>query len=81
MTKAALKRALAITALGDDYRSVGTILDERAFVNRLVGLNATGGSTNLQIHLITMGKACGAIEALAQAVATLTRQFRCNPQN
>lgn len=43
LTVAAVERAAAITALGNDYRPVGQILDERAFVNGLVGLMATGG--------------------------------------
>ena len=41
------KRALAISALGNEYTPVCDVLDERAFVNGIVGLNATGGSTNL----------------------------------
>ena len=53
------KRALAISALGNEYTPVSDILDERAFVNGIVGLNATGGSTNLLIHLIAMGRAAG----------------------
>ncbi len=36
-----------ITALGNDYTPVCDILDEKAFVNGIVGLMATGGSTNL----------------------------------
>jgi phosphogluconate dehydratase len=53
------KRALAISALGNEYTPVCDILDERAFVNGIVGLNATGGSTNLLIHLIAMARAAG----------------------
>ena len=53
------KRALAISALGNEYRPVGDVLDERAFVNGIVGLIATGGSTNLLIHLIAMARAAG----------------------
>ena len=37
------------------------MLDERAFVNGIVGLNATGGSTNLLIHLIAMARAAGIV--------------------
>ena len=37
------------------------MLDERAFVNGIVGLNATGGSTNLLIHLIAMARAAGVL--------------------
>ncbi len=59
LTAAGAERALQITALGNDYRPVGQILDERAFVNGIVGLMATGGSTNLVIHLPTMARAAG----------------------
>jgi phosphogluconate dehydratase len=61
LTDAAAKRALEITALGNDYRPVSRILDERAFVNGIVGLMATGGSTNLVLHLPAMARAAGVI--------------------
>ena len=43
LTVAGIERAAAITALGNDYRPAGQILDEKAFVNGIVGLMATGG--------------------------------------
>jgi phosphogluconate dehydratase len=61
LTRAAVARAAAITAQGNDYRPAGEILDERAFVNGLVGLMATGGSTNLVLHLPAMARAAGVI--------------------
>jgi len=61
LTDAATARAAAITALGNDYRPAGRVLDERAFVNGIVGLMATGGSTNLVIHLPAMARAAGVI--------------------
>ncbi|MFZ5708274.1 MAG: phosphogluconate dehydratase [Pseudomonadota bacterium] len=61
LTVAAVERAAAITALGNDYRPAGEILDERAFVNGIVGLMATGGSTNLVLHLPAMARAAGII--------------------
>jgi phosphogluconate dehydratase len=61
LTEAGAARALAITALGDDYRPVGRILDERAFINGIVGLMATGGSTNLVMHLPAMARAAGVL--------------------
>ena len=61
LTTAGTERALEITALGNDYRPVCDILDEKAFVNGIVGLMATGGSTNLVIHLPAMAKAAGII--------------------
>ncbi len=59
LTVAGAKRALEITALGNDYRPVCDILDAKAFVNGLVGLMATGGSTNLVLHLPAMARAAG----------------------
>ncbi|MGQ0564750.1 MAG: phosphogluconate dehydratase [Gemmobacter sp.] len=61
LTTAAVERAAAITQLGNDYRPAGEILDERAFVNGLVGLMATGGSTNLVLHLPAMARAAGVL--------------------
>ncbi|MBO1025688.1 phosphogluconate dehydratase [Ochrobactrum sp. SD129] len=59
LTREAAKRALAITACGNEYTPVGEMLDERSFVNGIIGLNATGGSTNHTIHLIAMAAAAG----------------------
>jgi phosphogluconate dehydratase len=59
LTRAAAKRVTEITALGNDYTPVGEVLSEKAFVNGMVGLHATGGSTNHTIHLIAMAKAAG----------------------
>lgn len=59
LTEEGTKRALGLSALGDNYTPVCEILDEKAFVNGIVGLNATGGSTNLLIHMIAMASAGG----------------------
>jgi phosphogluconate dehydratase len=59
ITRASTKRALAITASGNDYTPIGRIVDERSIVNGVVGLLATGGSTNHTIHLIAMAAAAG----------------------
>ena len=59
LTVAGTERALAITALGNDFRPAGHVLDEKAFVNGIVGLMATGGSTNLILHLPAMARAAG----------------------
>ncbi len=59
LTRAAVQRALAITALGNDYTPVGEMLDERVFVNACVGLHATGGSTNHTMHLLAMAASAG----------------------
>ena len=59
LTAAATKRAAEITALGNDYRPIGRIFDERAVVNGIAGLLATGGSTNHTLHLVAMAAAAG----------------------
>ena len=61
LTEAGTARALEITALGDSFIPAGHVLDAKAFVNGIVGLMATGGSTNLVIHLPTMARAAGVI--------------------
>ena len=61
LTVEGAKRALSPSALGNSYTPVCDVLDEKAFVNGIVGLNATGGSTNLLIHLIAMARAGGII--------------------
>ncbi|WP_174838812.1 MULTISPECIES: phosphogluconate dehydratase [unclassified Ruegeria] len=61
LTEEGARRALSLSALGNHYTPVCQILDERAFVNGIVGLMATGGSTNLLIHLIAMARAGGIV--------------------
>jgi len=61
LTEAATQRAVSITALGNSFRPAFGILDEKAFVNGIVGLMATGGSTNLVIHLPAMAAAAGVL--------------------
>jgi phosphogluconate dehydratase len=59
LTVAATQRAAATTALGQDYLPFVEVIDERSFVNAIVGLMATGGSTNHVIHLVAMARAVG----------------------
>jgi len=61
IVKETARRAAATTALGDEYIPFCDVIDERALVNAIVGLNATGGSTNHTIHLIAMARAAGII--------------------
>jgi phosphogluconate dehydratase len=59
LTAEAARRVLQITALGAEYTPVGKVVDERCVVNGIVGLLATGGSTNHTIHLVAMAHAAG----------------------
>jgi phosphogluconate dehydratase len=61
LTDFASQRAAQITGLGDDFRPAGHVLSEKTFVNGIVGLMATGGSTNLILHLPAMARAAGVI--------------------
>jgi len=59
LTIAATKRAARITALGNEYIPLAEVVDERCIVNGIVGLHATGGSTNHTLHLVAMAQAAG----------------------
>lgn len=59
LTSAAARRAAKITALGNEYLPLCHSVDERAIVNAIVGLLATGGSTNHTLHLVAMARAAG----------------------
>ncbi|MFK3845205.1 phosphogluconate dehydratase [Stenotrophomonas sp. NPDC078853] len=81
LTREATVRALEMTALGDDYRPIGRIIDERAIINAIVALMATGGSTNHTIHWIAVARAAGIVvtwddmDQLSQLIPLLTRVY------
>jgi len=81
LTRAAVSRAAAITRLGNDWRPAGHVLNEKAFVNGMVGLMATGGSTNLILHLPAMARTAGItltledFDAVAEVVPLLTKIY------
>ncbi|HVH22069.1 MAG TPA: phosphogluconate dehydratase [Pseudonocardia sp.] len=59
LTEAAGRRAVELTAAVGDYTPIGEIVDEKAVVNGVVALLATGGSTNHTMHLVAMARAAG----------------------
>jgi phosphogluconate dehydratase len=59
LTAAAAQRAARTTSLGSEYLPLARIVDERAIVNAIVGLLATGGSTNHTLHLVAMARCAG----------------------
>ena len=81
LTREAVSRAVAISALGNDYRPLGELIDERAIVNAVAMLMATGGSTNHTIHWIAVARAAGIVltwddmDALSQVVPLLARVY------
>lgn len=81
LTQYGVKRSLEITQGQKDFTPAYEILSEKNFVNGLVGLLASGGSTNLVIHLVAMARAAGIIidlqdfSDLSQAVPTISRVY------
>ncbi|WP_414639820.1 phosphogluconate dehydratase [Arenibaculum sp.] len=59
LTAAAGRRIVELSALGPTPAPIGEVVDERAVVNAMVGLLATGGSTNHTIHLVAVAAAAG----------------------
>jgi phosphogluconate dehydratase len=81
LTREAAKRALSLSALGNDYTPVGEVIDERAIVNGVAGLHATGGSTNHTMHLVAIARTAGIqltwddISDLSEAVPLIARIY------
>lgn len=61
LTKAAARQVTRLTDLGADYMPIGHIVDAKAVVNGIVGLLATGGSTNHTMHLVAVARSAGFI--------------------
>ena len=61
LTVDAVRQLLDNTNLGDNYKPIGEIVNEKSLVNGIVGLLATGGSTNHTIHLVAIAAAAGII--------------------
>ncbi len=81
LTIAAAQRALAITARGKEYTPVGRMIDEKTIVNAIIGLLATGGSTNHTMHLVAIARCAGIIinwddfDMLSHAIPLLTHVY------
>ena len=77
----ALEKLSQHTALEADYNPLGKMLDEKSFVNAIVGLLATGGSTNHSIHILAIARMAGIvldwqdISDLSDVVPLLTRMY------
>jgi phosphogluconate dehydratase len=81
LTRQAVHRVVEIGWGGDDYRPLGRCVDEKAIVNAIVGLLATGGSTNHVIHIPAIARAAGIqvdwddIDALSRVVPLIARIY------
>ncbi len=59
LTAEAAKRVLDLTVGRGNYTPIGHVVDEKAIINGIVALLATGGSTNHTLHLIAIARAAG----------------------
>ena len=81
LTKAASIRALDLTEASGNYMPCGQIINEKAIVNGIIGLLATGGSTNHTLHLVAIAKAAGIIidwtdfDNLSTVIPSLTHVY------
>lgn len=81
LTKAAARQVTRLTQQSGNYMPIGKMVDERSIVNAIVALLATGGSTNLTMHIIAFARAAGIIinfqdfNDLSEAVPLLTRIY------
>lgn len=77
----AVKRLKEITYQGDEYTPLFEVITEESIVNALVGLVATGGSTNHTLHLIAIARAAGIIidwtdfNHISEAVPSIVRVY------
>jgi len=81
LTQKAAERLMELTHQSEGYMPLGKMLDEKSFVNAIIGLLATGGSTNHTIHLIAMARAAGVIlkwedfDALSKIIPLLCKMY------
>lgn len=81
LTAEAARTILTMTEISGNYLPIGEVIDERSFVNAIIGLMATGGSTNHTIHLIAMAKAAGIIltwddfDQISKVIPLLCRMY------
>lgn len=59
LTEHAAAVAVEIAAGAPRYTPIARVIDERAILNAVVGLMATGGSTNHTLHLVAIARAAG----------------------
>jgi phosphogluconate dehydratase len=81
LTAATAQRTLQLTSLAEEWTPLGHVVNERSVVNAVVGLLATGGSTNHTMHLVAIAAAAGItltwtdIDELSSVVPLLTRMY------
>lgn len=87
VTDATVKRMSEITAVGDEYLPIAKVVDEKAIVNAIVGLMATGGSTNHALHIPAIARAAGILvnwddfDAISRITPLLSRVYPNGPSD
>jgi phosphogluconate dehydratase len=59
LTIATAHRVTEMTHVGKAYTPIGKVVSEKSIVNAIVGVLATGGSTNQTMHLVAIARAAG----------------------
>lgn len=59
LTRVAAQQVTRITDLGTDYQPISQVVTAKSIVNGIVGLLATGGSTNHTMHIVAIARAAG----------------------
>ncbi|WP_434929805.1 phosphogluconate dehydratase [Shewanella sp. HL-SH5] len=81
LNKMAAKQVCRLTEMGTQYTPIGEVVCEKSVVNGIVGILATGGSTNLTMHIVAAARAAGIIvnwddfSDLSDAVPLLARVY------
>ncbi len=81
LNKTAAKQVCRLTEMGTQYTPIGELVNEKSIVNGIVALLATGGSTNLTMHIVAAARAAGVIvnwddfSELSDAVPLLARVY------
>ncbi|SMB52846.1 6-phosphogluconate dehydratase [Serratia proteamaculans] len=85
LTDAAARQVTRLTETAGNYLPIGQLVDEKVVVNGIMALLATGGSTNLTMHMVAMARAAGIIinwddfSELSDAVPLLCRIYPNGP--
>ncbi|MBP4042429.1 MULTISPECIES: phosphogluconate dehydratase [Aeromonas] len=85
LTEEAARRISAMIPGSPAYRPLSEVVDERALVNGLVALLASGGSTNHSIHMVALARAAGLeltwddLSDLSDVVPLLVRMYPNGP--
>jgi len=81
LTAEAVRRVAALSQPGERHLPIGHIVDEKSVINGVIGLHATGGSTNHLLHLVAIARAAGVelrwddFDALSSVIPLLARVY------